>query len=119
MGAVQDPSLHYGSRALSVCAMHSSPVHFHNGPHGSPMPCFEFSCSSPRLTLGARARSHTRRRAGSSSLAFALFALALGGFAIGTTEFVAMGLLPQIASGVGISIPTGGHVISAYALGVV
>ena len=43
----------------------------------------------------------------------------MGGFAIGTTEFVTMGLLPQISAGVGVSIPTGGHVISAYALGVV
>src|SRR3954451_24671452 len=118
MGAVQDPSLHYGSRALSVWAMHSSPVHFHNGPHGSPMPCFEFSCSSPRLSLGSRrARSHHRSRG--THLGLALIALALGGFAIGTTEFVAMGLLPEIARGVGISIPAGGHVISAYALGVV
>lgn len=49
----------------------------------------------------------------------ALFALALGGFAIGTTEFVTMGLLPQIADGVDISIPKAGHVVSAYALGVV
>jgi DHA1 family inner membrane transport protein len=49
----------------------------------------------------------------------ALLALATGGFAIGTTEFVTMGLLPQIATGVGISIPTAGHVVSAYALGVV
>lgn len=49
----------------------------------------------------------------------ALLALAIGGFAIGTTEFVTMGLLPQIADGVHISIPTAGHVISAYALGVV
>lgn len=49
----------------------------------------------------------------------ALFALALGGFAIGTTEFVTMGLLPQIADGVHIGIPTAGHVVSAYALGVV
>jgi DHA1 family inner membrane transport protein len=49
----------------------------------------------------------------------AILALAIGGFAIGTTEFVTMGLLPQIASGVGISIPTAGHVVSAYALGVV
>ncbi|MCW2983810.1 MAG: major facilitator superfamily 1, partial [Conexibacter sp.] len=52
-------------------------------------------------------------------LRLALLALALGGFAIGTTEFVAMGLLPQIADGVAISIPTAGHVISAYAIGVV
>ena len=49
----------------------------------------------------------------------AVVALAMGGFAIGTTEFVTMGLLPQIARGVDVSIPTGGHVISAYAVGVV
>jgi DHA1 family inner membrane transport protein len=49
----------------------------------------------------------------------AVFALALGGFGIGTTEFVAMGLLPDIAYGLHISEPEAGHVISAYALGVV
>lgn len=49
----------------------------------------------------------------------AIFALALGGFGIGTTEFVAMGLLPDIAAGLHISEPQAGHVISAYALGVV
>jgi MFS transporter, DHA1 family, inner membrane transport protein len=49
----------------------------------------------------------------------AVLALALGGFGIGTTEFVAMGLLPDIAASLGISEPTAGHVISAYALGVV
>lgn len=49
----------------------------------------------------------------------ALLALALGGFTIGTTEFVTMGLLPQVADSIGESIPTTGHMISAYALGVV
>jgi MFS transporter, DHA1 family, inner membrane transport protein len=49
----------------------------------------------------------------------AILALAMGGFAIGTTEFMVMGLLPQIADGVGVGIPTAGHLISAYALGVV
>ena len=49
----------------------------------------------------------------------AVFALALGGFGIGTTEFVAMGLLPDIAASLRITEPTAGHVISAYALGVV
>ncbi|MFC9787606.1 MFS transporter [Rhodococcus sp. NPDC127528] len=48
-----------------------------------------------------------------------MLALALGGFGIGTTEFVAMGLLPEISAGLGITEPTAGHVISAYALGVV
>nr|WP_072687465.1 MFS transporter [Rhodococcus marinonascens] len=48
-----------------------------------------------------------------------MIALALGGFGIGTTEFVAMGLLPEMASGLGVTEPTAGHVISAYALGVV
>jgi MFS transporter, DHA1 family, inner membrane transport protein len=49
----------------------------------------------------------------------AVVALALGGFAIGTTEFVTMGVLPDIAAGVGVDIPSAGHVISVYALGVV
>ncbi|MCW2633804.1 MAG: Arabinose efflux permease family protein [Blastococcus sp.] len=52
-------------------------------------------------------------------VAVALVALALGGFAIGTTEFVTMGVLPDIADGVGVDIPSAGHVISVYALGVV
>jgi DHA1 family inner membrane transport protein len=47
------------------------------------------------------------------------FALAVGGFAIGTTEFATMSLLPYIAQDLGIDEPTAGHVISAYALGVV
>ncbi|MBI5338615.1 MAG: MFS transporter [Mycolicibacterium rufum] len=49
----------------------------------------------------------------------AVVALALGGFGIGTTEFVSMGLLPDIATSFGISEPSAGHIISAYALGVV
>ena len=49
----------------------------------------------------------------------AILALAVGGFAIGTTEFVTMGLLPQIAAGTGVDIATSGHYVSAYALGVV
>jgi DHA1 family inner membrane transport protein len=53
------------------------------------------------------------------TVVLAILALALGGFAIGTTEFVTMGLLPDIADGVDVSIPSAGHVISAYALGVV
>ncbi|WP_068154290.1 MFS transporter [Rhodococcus phenolicus] len=51
--------------------------------------------------------------------ALAVFALALGGFGIGTTEYVAMGLLPEIAADLAITEPTAGHTISAYALGVV
>ena len=52
-------------------------------------------------------------------LRLAILALALGGFGIGTNEFVAMGLLPDIASSLHVTEPTAGHVISAYALGVV
>lgn len=56
-----------------------------------------------------------------SSAAFlrAVLALGIGGFAIGTGEFVIMGLLPEVARDIGITIPQAGHVISAYALGVV
>lgn len=49
----------------------------------------------------------------------AILALALGAFAIGTSEFAAMGLLPYFAGDLGVTEPQAGHVISAYALGVV
>ncbi len=61
---------------------------------------------APRVTMPRHSRLATA-------------ALILGGFAIGTTEFVTMGLLPQIAEGVGVTIPQAGHTISAYAAGVV
>ncbi|MBK0369246.1 MFS transporter [Flavobacterium agrisoli] len=48
-----------------------------------------------------------------------LIALAFGGLTIGITEFVMMGLLPDIASDLKVSIPVAGYLISAYALGVV
>ena len=48
-----------------------------------------------------------------------LLPLALGGFGIGMTEFVMMGILPDIAHGLSITIPQAGYLISAYALGVV
>lgn len=53
------------------------------------------------------------------NLRLILFALGMGGFAIGATEFAAMGILPWFAAGLGVDEPTAGHVISAYALGVV
>ena len=49
----------------------------------------------------------------------ALIALAVGAFALGTTEFLMMGLLPEVADDLGVSIPRAGLIISAYALGVV
>ena len=48
-----------------------------------------------------------------------IYALAIGGFGIGLTEFVVMGLLPDISRGLNVSIPQAGYMISAYALGVV
>ncbi|MBJ9984964.1 MFS transporter [Acinetobacter sp. S40] len=53
------------------------------------------------------------------SLFWVILALAIGGFCIGTTEFVAMGLIQEIATDLHISVPDAGHFISAYALGVV
>jgi DHA1 family inner membrane transport protein len=61
-------------------------------------------------TLPARKTAHP---------ALVLFALAMGGFAIGTTEFATMSLLPYFAADLHISPATAGHVISAYAFGVV
>ncbi|MBT2533930.1 MFS transporter [Arthrobacter sp. ISL-48] len=47
-----------------------------------------------------------------------LFALALGGFGIGLTEFVILGLLPEVAADFAVSIPVAGHLVSGYALSV-
>jgi DHA1 family inner membrane transport protein len=54
-----------------------------------------------------------------AALMRAVLALGVGGFSIGTGEFVIMGLLPEMARDIGVTIPQAGHVISAYALGVV
>lgn len=67
------------------------------------------------LTQDARAT----RPAGSRNLTLAILSLAMGGFGIGTTEFTMMGLLKEVERGLGISTPEAGHLISAYALGVV
>lgn len=76
--------------------------------------CSMSSASLPSdLPIAAAAPMDARRTA------LALFALAIGGFAIGTTEFASMSLLPFFAPALGIDEPTAGHVISAYALGVV
>ncbi|WOF44157.1 MFS transporter [Sphingopyxis indica] len=48
----------------------------------------------------------------------ALLALSIGAFGIGITEFAPMGMLPDIATGLGVSIPAAGLLVSAYALGV-
>ncbi len=69
--------------------------------------------TATEIALPAPAAPTTRH------LTLAVLALATGGFAIGTTEFVSMGLLPQLARGVDVTIPAAGHAISAYALGVV
>jgi len=56
-------------------------------------------------------------RAGKSS-SMAIYALTIGAFGIGTTEFVIMGLLLQLAADLRVSVPTAGLLISGYALGV-
>ncbi|MFX1705309.1 MFS transporter [Chitinophaga sp. CC14] len=48
-----------------------------------------------------------------------LYSLTMGGFSIGMTEFMMMGVLPDVANSLDITIPVAGHLISAYALGVV
>jgi len=53
------------------------------------------------------------------NIGMAIFALAMGGVGIGVTEFTMMGLLKEVEQGLGISTPEAGHLISAYALGVV
>lgn len=58
------------------------------------------------------------RGAGSKRLPAALWALTISAFAIGTTEFVIVGLLPTVAADLAISIPSAGLLVSLYAIGV-
>ncbi|MFN6984867.1 MAG: MFS transporter, partial [Rhizobium oryzihabitans] len=53
------------------------------------------------------------------AIALIELALAAGGFGIGTGEFAIMGLLPDVATTYGVTVPQAGYVITAYALGVV
>lgn len=68
----------------------------------------------PLAAAGPPSAQHQNRR-----FTRAVLALGVGGFAIGTGEFAIMGLLPEVAGDLGVTIPQAGHVISAYALGVV
>ena len=79
-------------------------------------------CASTRLTDPAMQYAEIKATGRSGRVAhpaLVLLALAMGGFAIGTTEFATMSLLPYFARGLHIDEPTAGRVISAYALGVV
>ena len=52
-------------------------------------------------------------------LSLPLLALALGGFVVGSSEFIIMGLLPEVAADLGVSLADAGLLVSAYAMGVV
>ncbi|BFO56715.1 MULTISPECIES: MFS transporter [Comamonadaceae] len=75
--------------------------------------------SLPRDDADVPAAPSTATPRDDRTLLRAVLALGLGGFSIGTGEFVIMGLLPEVARDIGVTIPQAGHVISAYALGVV
>ncbi|MGV1795334.1 MFS transporter [Rhizobium sp. A37_96] len=68
--------------------------------------------------MGAAAPTIQPRQGNGGGINWPLLALAMGAFGIGTTEFSPMGLLPVIAEGVNVSIPTAGLLVSAYAIGV-
>lgn len=61
---------------------------------------------------------HAKEGMKSKGLPAALWALTISAFGIGTTEFVIVGLLPTVASDLGISIPSAGLLVSLYAIGV-
>ncbi len=63
--------------------------------------------------------SHDNTDLSARQVGLILFALTLGGFAIGTGEFASMGLMPNMVASLGVTEPQVGHLISAYALGVV
>ncbi|MGO3066767.1 MAG: hypothetical protein ACTIIT_12140, partial [Brevibacterium linens] len=69
---------------------------------------------APDAEVGQPPAAVPRRNA-----ALALFALSVGGFGIGLTEFVIAGLLTEVATDLGVTISQAGHLVGAYALAVV
>lgn len=77
-------------------------------------------CTALRPDIGTRGETAAATPALTPLMMILIeIALAAGGFGIGTGEFVIMGLLPEVATTYGVSVPEAGRVISAYALGVV
>lgn len=75
--------------------------------------------TAPSPTTHTATHEESRARVSRVPAGVSLAALSLGGLAIGTTEFASMGVLPGFAGDLGVSVPTAGAAISAYALGVV
>ncbi|RMQ85444.1 hypothetical protein ALP97_04860, partial [Pseudomonas salomonii] len=73
---------------------------------------------SSRRSSPNSARTKTQRCNKEIPMPLSLLILALSAFAIGTTEFVIMGLLPDVAADLGVSIPGAGWLVTGYALGV-
>ncbi len=70
------------------------------------------------MNTGSVAHRADDAAASSKRSTIALYALTLGAFAIGMTEFIIMGLLPEVAANLQVSIPMAGLLITGYALGV-
>ncbi|POX40938.1 MFS transporter [Streptomyces sp. Ru73] len=75
-------------------------------------------CAPPVRRCGEPVRPD-RPRSPERPATAALLALALGAFAVGTTEVVIAGLLPEVADDIGVPLPTAGLLVSGYALGMV
>ncbi|MFZ6639430.1 MFS transporter [Undibacterium sp. TC4M20W] len=78
------------------------------------MPTTPNAMPTTPASVSAKVADNTQRK-----FLYAVTALGLGAFAIGTGEFAMMGLLPEVAKDLAVSIPEAGHVVTAYAFGVV
>src|SRR5215213_3062829 len=91
-------------------------------PHPAPLPWLQptlYLQHSKSRHMSSVVQPATATRTTAPNLAMAIIALAMGGVGIGVTEFTMMGLLKEVEQGLNISTPEAGHLISAYALGVV
>ncbi|MGC5247702.1 MFS transporter [Gordonia sp. DT219] len=106
---------------LACAVVVATPVSTPANPEAA-VPADEPATAHPTTDVAAREAGESLPDNGSArvrTVRWAILAMALGGFGIGTTEFVSMGLLPNIAGALDVTEPTAGSVISAYALGVV
>src|SRR5699024_4997897 len=103
---------------LSASTCKGFPVDLDRGPYRRLAVVAGYCSRHPAKAMPARNDPSMPKPSYDARSIRALVALAVGGFAIGTGEFVIMGLLPNVARDIGVSIPDAGDLISAYALGV-
>src|SRR4051812_34409909 len=104
---------HEANATLMPSASSRAPGSASSGPAGTPAPLTTHPCTTPanafqREELTQGTEEPTRPAAGTTRLPLLIYVLAAGVFLMGTTEFIVAGILPQIATDIGVGVADAG-----------